>query len=68
MDENAGWSLTLRGIQPILLALTMEEGSQEPRNVNQAALETGKGQAVDIPPEPPECTRPSGQWTLTLGF
>ena len=33
MDENAGWSLTLRGIQPILLALTMEEGSQELRHV-----------------------------------
>ena len=33
-DGNAGWSLTLRGIQPILLALMMEEGSQELRHVD----------------------------------
>ena len=31
---------------------------QEPKNVSQAALEPGKGQATDIPLEPPEGTRP----------
>ena len=51
-----------------ILALKVEEGGQEPRNVNQAALETGKGQAVDVPPEPPEGAQPFGQRTLTLDF